>query len=101
MDFSTEEGMDAHIYTYTRYNSKKMVYGDGNVHRTTSWDTLVQRFNVKFTFEHEYPLIDAVLRVIRTKIFSEEGSMEVVPVCSAHKASMIVHELLECYNVMK
>jgi hypothetical protein len=27
--------------------------------------------------------------------------MEVVPVCSAHKASMIVHKLLECYNVEK
>jgi hypothetical protein len=27
--------------------------------------------------------------------------MEVVPVCSAHKAKMIVHKLLECYNVMK
>jgi hypothetical protein len=27
--------------------------------------------------------------------------MEVVPMCSAHIASMIVHELLECYNVAK
>jgi hypothetical protein len=35
------------------------------------------------------------------KIFSEEGMMEVVPVCSAHRAKMIVHELLECYNVAK
>jgi hypothetical protein len=24
-----------------------------------------------------------------------------VPVCSAHRANMIVHELLECYNVSK
>jgi hypothetical protein len=38
---------------------------------------------------------------MRTKIFLEEGTMEVAPVCSAHRASMIVHELLECYNVAK
>jgi len=25
--------------------------------------------------------------------------MDVVPVCSAHRTFMIVHELLECYNV--
>jgi len=25
--------------------------------------------------------------------------MELVPVCIAHRATMIVHELLECYNV--
>jgi hypothetical protein len=25
----------------------------------------------------------------------------VVPVCSVHKANMIFHELLECYNVAK
>jgi hypothetical protein len=40
------------------------------------------------------------LQAIRTKIFLEEGTMEVVPMCSA-QASMIVHELLECYNVAK
>jgi hypothetical protein len=27
--------------------------------------------------------------------------MEVVPVCNAHRASMTIHELLECYNVSK
>jgi len=27
--------------------------------------------------------------------------MEVVPMCSAHKDSMTIHELLECYNVAK
>ena len=27
--------------------------------------------------------------------------MEVVPLCSAHKAKMIVQKLLECYNVKK
>jgi hypothetical protein len=34
-------------------------------------------------------------------MFSEEGSMELVPICDAHGASMIVHELFECYNVAK
>jgi hypothetical protein len=27
--------------------------------------------------------------------------MKVLSVCSAHRASMTVHELLECYNVAK
>jgi hypothetical protein len=54
-----------------------------------------------FIFEHKTPLLDAVLQVIINKIFSEEGSMEVVRMCTGHRASMIVHELLECYNVAK
>jgi len=58
-------------------------------------------FMVTFTFEHESPLVDAALQVIRTNIFSEEELMEVVRMCSAHKTLMIVHELLECYNVVK
>jgi hypothetical protein len=62
---------------------------------------LIQRFKVKFTFEHESLLLDADLQAMRTKIFMEEGTMEVVPVCSVHRASMIIHELLECYNVAK
>jgi len=72
------------------------------MHReTTSWDELVQRFKVTFNFEHESPLVDAALQFIWTKIFSKEGSREVVPVCSAQEDSMIVHEFLECYNVAK
>jgi len=31
----------------------------------------------------------------------EEGQVEIVPTCSVHKESMIVHELLECYNVIE
>jgi hypothetical protein len=68
---------------------------------TTRWDEMVQRFKITFTFEHESPSIDAVLQDIQNNIFSEKGSMEVVPLCSAHRANMIVHELLECYNVAK
>jgi hypothetical protein len=33
MEFSTEEIMDAQIYTYTRYNSEELVSGDGNAQR--------------------------------------------------------------------
>lgn len=68
---------------------------------TVRWDELVQSFKVTFTFEHDSPSIDVMLQATRTKIFSEEGPMEVVPVCSTHRAAMIVHELLECYNVSK
>jgi hypothetical protein len=45
--------------------------------------------------------MDTMLQANRTKIFLVEGTMEVVPFCNVHRASMIVHELLECYNVSK
>jgi hypothetical protein len=59
-----------------------------------NWDELTQRFKVTFTFVHESPLIDVALYAIRTKIFSGEGSMEVVPIYDAHRDAMIVHDLL-------
>jgi hypothetical protein len=68
---------------------------------TTRWEKLVQRFKITFTFEHESPSIYVEIQAIQMKIFLEEGTMEVVLVCSVHKTKMIVHELLECYNVDK
>lgn len=29
----------------------------------------------------------------------EEGQVEILPTCTAHKESTTIHELLECYNV--
>jgi hypothetical protein len=68
---------------------------------TTRWEELDHRLKVTFTFEHESSSIDATLQAIQTKIFLEEGSMELVLVCRSHKATMTIHELLECYNVSK
>jgi hypothetical protein len=45
--------------------------------------------------------MDTMLQANRTKILLVEGTMEVVPVCNVHRALMISHELLECYNVSK
>jgi hypothetical protein len=91
-----------HMFIHTLDTIPKNWYLELEMHRETmNWDQLIQRFKVTFTFEHESPLLDATLQAIRTKIFLEEGPMEVVPMCSAHRASMIVHELLECYNVAK
>jgi hypothetical protein len=39
--------------------------------------------------------------VIQTEIFLEEEQMEVVSVCNAHRAKVIVRELLECCNAAK
>jgi hypothetical protein len=61
---------------------------------TTNWYQLIQWFKVTFIFEHESPLIDASLQVIINKMFSEEEPMEVVPMCSAHRASLTIHKLL-------
>jgi hypothetical protein len=77
-------------------------YLELEMHReTTNWDQLIQRFKVTSTFELESPLLDATLQAIRSNIFLEERTMEAVPMCRVHRASMIVHELLECYNVAK
>jgi hypothetical protein len=42
-----------------------------------------------------------MLQDIQTKILSKEGPMEMVPLCSAHRANITFHGLLECYNVAK
>jgi hypothetical protein len=68
---------------------------------TTNLDELIKRLKVTLKFEHEYPSIDAVLQAIQANIFSEEGSMKVVPVCDVHRVVIIVHVLLECCNVAK
>jgi hypothetical protein len=31
----------------------------------------------------------------------EEGQVEIIPTCSAHRESMTIRELLECYNVIE
>jgi len=48
---------------------------------TMNWDELTRRFNIAFTFENESPLVDAALHVVRNKIFSMEGPMDVIPMC--------------------
>jgi hypothetical protein len=68
---------------------------------TMNWDELTQRFKIKFTFENELPLVDATLQAIRNNTFLGEGPMDVVLVCSSYRASMTVHEIMECYNVGK
>jgi hypothetical protein len=89
-----------HKFIHTLDMIPKNWYLELEMHRETmDWDELTQRFKVTFTFEDESPLVDATLQAIRTRVFSEEGSMDVVPVCSVHRTSMTVHELLECYNV--
>jgi hypothetical protein len=66
---------------------------------TANLDELTQRFKVTFTFEYESPLVDVALQSIRTMVFSEEGSMDVVPMCSVNRTSMKFHKLMEFYNV--
>jgi len=65
------------------------------------WDELIQRFKIKIDFQNESPLVGASLQAIRNNIFSVEGLMDIVPVSSAYRSSMIVHEIMECYNVGK
>jgi hypothetical protein len=99
---STSKEEWTHKFIHTLDTISKNWYLELEMHReTTNWDELTQRFKVTFMFEHKSPLVDAALQVIRTNIFSEKEPVEVVPVFSTHRASMTVHELLECYNVSK
>jgi hypothetical protein len=91
-----------HIFIHTLDTIPKNWYLELEMHReTTRWEDLVQRFIVTFTFKHESPSIDVVLQAIQSNIILEEGTMEVVSMCSVHRANINVHELLECYNVAK
>jgi hypothetical protein len=89
-----------HRFIHTLETVPKNWYLELEVHRgTTDWEELTQNFKVTFSFEVESPLVDATLQVIRSNIFMEEDQIEIVPACSAHRESVTVHELLECYNV--
>jgi predicted acetyltransferase len=89
-----------HRFIHTLDTIPKNWYLELEMHRdTTDWDYITQRFQVTFTFQNESPLISTTLQVIKQKIFTEEESMEVISVCNTHNASMMVHKLLECYNV--
>jgi hypothetical protein len=61
---------------------------------------LIHNFKVTFSFEDEAPSVDTTLQVIKENIFTSEDSIELVPVCSVHRSSVIVREVLECYNVV-
>jgi hypothetical protein len=51
---------------------------------TINWDELTQRIKIKFTFENESPLVDGNFHAIKNEVFSVEGSMDVVLMCSAN-----------------
>jgi hypothetical protein len=70
LEASVEEGMDAQG-SYIRWRQfPRNWYLELEVCRgTTNWEELIQNFKVTFTFEVESPLVDAVLQVIRGKIF--------------------------------
>jgi hypothetical protein len=66
---------------------------------TTYREELTRNFKATFNFEVESPLVDAALQVINGKKIMEEGQVETIPTCSAHRESATIHDLLECYNV--
>jgi hypothetical protein len=54
---------------------------------TTDWEELMHNFKVTFSFENDAPLVDSALQVIKNNFFLVEDSIELVPVCSAHRYS--------------
>jgi hypothetical protein len=93
---------NGHTCLYTLLDTiPKNWYLELEVHReTTDWEELTHNFKVTFSFEDEAPSVDTTLQVIKDKIFASEDSIELVPVCSAHRSSVTVREVLECYNVI-
>ena len=63
---------------------------------TIEWKILTVNFTYTFEFTSEHPIVDATLQVIKDKIFEE------IPVTDKnfHKCSMIIHNWIECYNIM-
>jgi hypothetical protein len=93
--------MDTLVCTHLGHNPKNW-YLELEVRReTTDWEELTQNFKVTFSFEDDAPLIDSTLQVIKNNIFSSEDSIELVPVCSMHRSSVTVEEVLHCYNVVE
>jgi hypothetical protein len=91
-----------HLFVHTLDTILKNWYLELEVRReTTDWEELTRNFKVTFSFEDDAPLIDSTLQVIKNNIFSAEDSIELVPVCSAHRYSVTVEEVLHCYNVVE
>jgi hypothetical protein len=99
MELNIRNRMDAPIHTHIGYNPEELYLELETRRETTTWEGLVQRFKVMFTFEHESPSIEAALQAIRTKIFLKDKSMEEDPLDSEHTTKLTVQKLLECYNV--
>jgi len=75
-------------------------YLELEMHRDiVEWEYITQWFQVTFTFQSESAPISTTLQEIKWEIFIEEEAMKVISICSAQDASMMVHKLLECYNV--
>jgi hypothetical protein len=64
---------------------------------TVDWEELTNNFKVTFSFEDDSPSVETNLQFIKDKIFSLEDSIELVPICSMHRSSMTILEVLECY----
>jgi hypothetical protein len=65
------------------------------------WEYLTRKFKVTFNFEDDALSIDIALYFIKNNIFSSEDSLELVPLCSVHRSSVTVEEVLECYNIVE
>jgi hypothetical protein len=90
-----------HLFIHTLDTIPKNWYLELEVHReTTDWEELTHNFKVTFSFEDDAPSVDTTLQVIKDNIFASEDSIELVPICSTHRYSTMVQEVLECYNVI-
>ena len=65
---------------------------------TTEWTRLQQNFVVTFSFEHENPNIDSVLKLLRGVIFFDETEVEIIKKYQQQNRQ-IVKELLSYYHV--
>jgi hypothetical protein len=74
-------------------------YIDQKMHRgTTEWTSLQQNFVVTFSFEHENPNIDSMLKMIHGILFIDEPKVELM-IEYQQQNRQTVKELLSCYHV--
>ena len=77
MEIGTTRGMATSLYSYIRRHTKKLVYRTGTTQRNGRLDILAAEFVITFAFEHENPMIDTKLKLIKENIF-EELEVEIV-----------------------
>jgi hypothetical protein len=66
---------------------------------TANWEEIQHNFFITFQFEHENPMVDTTLKVVRDRIF-EEPEFEIF-IAYQNQNRHTVRQLLHCYHVTK
>jgi hypothetical protein len=97
MEIGTTRRMATSFYSYIRRHPKELVHRAGTVQRNCQLGGNATNFVITFSFEHENPMVDTTLKVVRDRIF-EEPEFEIVTTYQ-NQNRQTVRQLLHCYHV--